>query len=268
MNSICTCQQIIIPAIYVKGSNLDSMIIIETTMTWRDEGMDDPIIFFFRHDVLEHGGHMSHSKRNAALTSVFTSYIQIPTSFRYWQNEQEHHRGRGCGFCSDPFVNQLSMGIQANLETALTSVSEAPSTTPLSLSQSNRTTPILEEFPPLGDRDSRELPMDVLKLLAKALEKLSILRRNHFLLCLSNLLKTLKQNVADGGNSKQRKKTSNFHRVLPGDGAAAAPLDLSRTDSPEHMETGRPLEGPLVGGAWRGGSWNKPFETSKRNARR
>lgn len=83
------------------------------------------------------------------------------------------------------------MGIQANLETALTSggfhdssssyrlnaeqgetshadvvrdsseastsiaVSEAPSRTPLSLSQSHMTTPILVEFPPFGDRDSQ-----------------------------------------------------------------------------------------------------------------
>ncbi|RZR83112.1 hypothetical protein BHM03_00009657, partial [Ensete ventricosum] len=73
------------------------------------------------------------------------------------------------------------------IETTMTWRS-TPSTTPLSLSQSNTTTPILEEFPPLGDRDSRELPIDVLKLLAKALEKLSILRRNHFLLCLVQLV--------------------------------------------------------------------------------
>lgn len=70
-----------------------------------------------RHNALEHGGRMSRSQRNAAL--------QIPTSFRYrTSNEQDHRRGRGGGrgrtFRPDFSENQLSMAIQASLETAIT----------------------------------------------------------------------------------------------------------------------------------------------------
>ncbi|KAJ1412524.1 Zinc finger, RING-type [Sesbania bispinosa] len=64
-----------------------------------------------RHNALEHGGRMSRSKRNAAL--------QIPTSFKYRHgNEQEQRRGRGRTFRRDFSENQLSMAIQASLETA------------------------------------------------------------------------------------------------------------------------------------------------------
>ncbi|CAL9108556.1 unnamed protein product [Musa textilis] len=139
-----------------------------------------------RHNTLEHGGHMSRSKRNAAL--------RIPTSFRYRRNEQEQRRGRGHRFRPDPSGDQLSMAIQASLEMAVAdgrfqdssfgshlnaehgetrradavrnsseasnvnAGSEAPLSTPSSLSQSSRTTPILEEssFPPLGDRELPE----------------------------------------------------------------------------------------------------------------
>ncbi|CAL9045564.1 unnamed protein product [Musa banksii] len=161
-----------------------------------------------RHNVLEHGEHMSHSKRNAAL--------RIPTSFRYQQNEQEHRRGRGRGFHSDPSVNQLSMGTQANLETALTSggfhdsssssrlnaeqgetshadvvrdsseastsiaVSKAPSRTPLSLSQSHTTTPMLVEFPPFGDRDSREPSYGYAQALSQSSRKAVKLEKESF----------------------------------------------------------------------------------------
>ncbi|KAF3436593.1 hypothetical protein FNV43_RR23685 [Rhamnella rubrinervis] len=67
-----------------------------------------------RHNTTEHGGRMSRSKRNAAL--------QIPTSFRYRRsNEQGHRRGRGQTFLRDSPENELSMAIQASLETANTS---------------------------------------------------------------------------------------------------------------------------------------------------
>ncbi|XP_024018159.1 E3 ubiquitin-protein ligase ZNF598 [Morus notabilis] len=77
-----------------------------------------------RHNALEHGGHMSRSKRNAAL--------QIPTSFRYRSsNEQDHCRGRGRGrtFRPDFSENQLSMAIHASLETAIidNTLHDAPS---------------------------------------------------------------------------------------------------------------------------------------------
>ncbi|KAG4394049.1 hypothetical protein GLYMA_03G222900v4 [Glycine max] len=63
-----------------------------------------------RHNAIEHGGRMSRSKRNAAL--------QIPTSFRYRHgNEHEQRRGRGRTFRRDT-ENQLSMAIEASLETA------------------------------------------------------------------------------------------------------------------------------------------------------
>ncbi|XP_027916149.1 E3 ubiquitin-protein ligase ZNF598-like [Vigna unguiculata] len=64
-----------------------------------------------RHNASEHGGRMSRSKRNAAL--------QIPTSFRYRHgNEQEQRRGRNRSFRRDFTENQLSMAIEASLETA------------------------------------------------------------------------------------------------------------------------------------------------------
>ncbi|MCD7450173.1 hypothetical protein HAX54_003954 [Datura stramonium] len=64
-----------------------------------------------RHNTLEHGGRMSRSQRNAAL--------QIPTSFRYRRsNEQDNRRGRGRSFRRDNAESELSMAIQASLETA------------------------------------------------------------------------------------------------------------------------------------------------------
>ncbi|XP_021832514.1 E3 ubiquitin-protein ligase ZNF598 [Prunus avium] len=67
-----------------------------------------------RHNTIEHGGRLSRSKRNAAL--------QIPTSFRYQRTSEQDHRrgrgGRGRTFRRDSSENQLSMAIQASLETA------------------------------------------------------------------------------------------------------------------------------------------------------
>lgn len=64
-----------------------------------------------RHNTLEHGGRMSRSKRNAAL--------QIPTSFRYHRgNEQDRRRGRGRTFHRDFAEEQISMAIQASLDSA------------------------------------------------------------------------------------------------------------------------------------------------------
>ncbi|XP_042454654.1 E3 ubiquitin-protein ligase hel2-like [Zingiber officinale] len=134
-----------------------------------------------RHNALEHGGNMSRSMRNAAL--------RIPTSFRYRRNEQEQRRGRGRGFRQNSSGDQLTMAIQASLETAadadgrfqdssfgahsdsgnrrmrrvdtgtgsseVSTVHEGPEGP---LNQSTRTTPILEEssFPPLSDRELPE----------------------------------------------------------------------------------------------------------------
>lgn len=64
-----------------------------------------------RHNTLEHGGRMSRSQRSAAL--------QIPTSFRYRRSsEQVNRRGRGQSFRRDNAESELSMAIQASLETA------------------------------------------------------------------------------------------------------------------------------------------------------
>ncbi|KAL8089217.1 hypothetical protein AgCh_038850 [Apium graveolens] len=68
-----------------------------------------------RHNTLEHGGHMSRSQRSAAL--------QIPTSFRYRRStEQDNRRGRGRGrtFLRDRADSELSMAIEASLDTANT----------------------------------------------------------------------------------------------------------------------------------------------------
>ncbi|CAI0469817.1 unnamed protein product [Linum tenue] len=62
-----------------------------------------------RHNTIEHAGRMSRSKRNAAL--------QIPTSFRF-HREQDARRGRGRPSRRDDSDNQLSMAIQASLDTS------------------------------------------------------------------------------------------------------------------------------------------------------
>ncbi|XP_041994402.1 E3 ubiquitin-protein ligase ZNF598-like isoform X2 [Salvia splendens] len=63
-----------------------------------------------RHNTIEHGGRMSRSQRSAAL--------QIPTSFRYRRSsDQENRRGRARTFRRD-LADELSMAIQASLETA------------------------------------------------------------------------------------------------------------------------------------------------------
>ncbi|VVA37471.1 PREDICTED: zinc [Prunus dulcis] len=62
-----------------------------------------------RHNAKEHGGNMSRSRRNIAL--------QIPVSFRFRRsNEQELH-GRGHGSHFDAADNQLSLALQASLDT-------------------------------------------------------------------------------------------------------------------------------------------------------
>ncbi|RDX94300.1 hypothetical protein CR513_23324 [Mucuna pruriens] len=78
-----------------------------------------------RHNAIEHGGRMSRSKRNAALQACtltifsFELTSHIPTSFRYRHgNEHEQRRGRGRTFRRDISENQLSMAIEASLETA------------------------------------------------------------------------------------------------------------------------------------------------------
>ncbi|KAL5795804.1 hypothetical protein ACOSQ2_000624 [Xanthoceras sorbifolium] len=64
-----------------------------------------------RHNAIEHGGRLSRAKRNAVL--------QIPTSFRFRRSsEQNRRRGREQTFYQESSDDQLSIAIQASLETA------------------------------------------------------------------------------------------------------------------------------------------------------
>uniref|UniRef100_A0A5B7A5F5 RING-type E3 ubiquitin transferase n=1 Tax=Davidia involucrata TaxID=16924 RepID=A0A5B7A5F5_DAVIN len=72
-----------------------------------------------RHNAMEHGGRMSRSKRSAAL--------QIPTSFLYQRSGEQDRRGRGRGFRPDFSDSQLSLAIEASLETASADMSHATS---------------------------------------------------------------------------------------------------------------------------------------------
>ncbi|GMY17132.1 E3 ubiquitin-protein ligase HEL2-like [Fagus crenata] len=106
-----------------------------------------------RHNALEHGGRMSRSKRNAAL--------QIPTSFRFRRNnEQDRRRGRGRTFQHDSSEDQLSMAIEASLET---SNADRTSHDPSSLSNgrvapdpgdASDIDPIIQPFESLATMDS------------------------------------------------------------------------------------------------------------------
>ncbi|CAN1353138.1 E3 ubiquitin-protein ligase hel2 [Linum perenne] len=84
-----------------------------------------------RHNTIEHAGRMSRSKRSAALQACICflfilqmkSYIQIPTSFRFHREQDPRTRrargsGRGLAFRDDNPDDQLSMAIQASLESS------------------------------------------------------------------------------------------------------------------------------------------------------
>ncbi|KAI9181990.1 hypothetical protein LWI28_020850 [Acer negundo] len=63
-----------------------------------------------RHNAIEHGGRLSRAKRNAVL--------QIPTSFRYHRSSEQNRRhGRERTSYQESSDDQLSMAIQASLET-------------------------------------------------------------------------------------------------------------------------------------------------------
>ncbi|EYU46869.1 hypothetical protein ABFS82_04G002400 [Erythranthe guttata] len=90
-----------------------------------------------RHNALEHGGQMSRLQRNAAL--------QIPTSFRYRRtSEQDNRRGRGRSFRRDPSDNELSLAIQASLETASAATSSSTRASNQEITDVESRTPQLE----------------------------------------------------------------------------------------------------------------------------
>ncbi|KAG7971153.1 hypothetical protein I3843_07G121600 [Carya illinoinensis] len=119
-----------------------------------------------RHNALEHGGRMSRSKRNAAL--------QIPTSFQYQRsNEQDRLRGRGQAFQINSSESQLSMAIEASLETANADhtfhdppLTSNPQVDPDAEGTSN-IDPIIQEFESLATTDS-ELPSRYLQALGRS----------------------------------------------------------------------------------------------------
>ncbi|CAN0888663.1 E3 ubiquitin-protein ligase hel2 [Linum grandiflorum] len=85
-----------------------------------------------RHNTIEHAGRMSRSKRNAALQACICSYLYIPTSFQFHREQDPRTRhgrgsgsgsGRGLAFRDDYPDDQLSMAIQASLESSGTQVS-------------------------------------------------------------------------------------------------------------------------------------------------
>ncbi|KAL8544782.1 hypothetical protein ACS0TY_005126 [Phlomoides rotata] len=98
-----------------------------------------------RHNAKEHGGRMSRSQRSAAL--------QIPTSFRYRRNaEQENRRGRERTFRRDPADNELSLAIQASLETA--SVTPSSTRAPPDLGDINDVDSLIPPLESIGTTDS------------------------------------------------------------------------------------------------------------------
>ncbi|XP_044503755.1 E3 ubiquitin-protein ligase ZNF598 [Mangifera indica] len=105
-----------------------------------------------RHNAIEHGGRMSRAKRNAVL--------QIPTSFRYRRsNEQDHHRGRAQKFRRESSDHQLTLAIQASLETVgADGSSYYPSSSSAELVSDLRDTdnvdPLIQPFESLATMDS------------------------------------------------------------------------------------------------------------------
>ncbi|XP_057484060.1 uncharacterized protein LOC130770592 [Actinidia eriantha] len=82
------------------------------------------------------------------------------------------------------------------------------------------------------------------------------------------------QNLGDaGGKSKQRKKTSKFHRARLGDGSVATLLDLKNSDpdsdpDPDVKDSDankNPIEGLPVRGVWRQGGGQRLFATNTRD---
>ncbi|KAF9669215.1 hypothetical protein SADUNF_Sadunf14G0084600 [Salix dunnii] len=72
------------------------------------------------------------------------------------------------------------------------------------------------------------------------------------------------QNIKDGGNEKQRKKASKFHRVRLGDGSMAALLDLQHSGPDTHSTVENRIDdnsggGLPVRGVWRKGGGQKLF---------
>lgn len=100
-----------------------------------------------RHNAMEHGGHMSRSKRNAAL--------QIQTSFQYRRNEQDRE-GRGCVSHPNLSDNQLSLAIQASLETTKAEHHHASSSTQAVSNhrEASDTESIVNKFEVLATRES------------------------------------------------------------------------------------------------------------------
>ncbi|WOG87218.1 hypothetical protein DCAR_0206441 [Daucus carota subsp. sativus] len=117
-----------------------------------------------RHNTMEHGGHMSRSQRSAAL--------QIPVSFQYRRsNEQDNRRGRGRGrglvFQHDRSDAELSMAIEASLDTANTDIFPAASSGSAQVTNiGDASDSIIQSFDSLATTDS-EPPTRYLQALSQ-----------------------------------------------------------------------------------------------------
>ncbi|GFZ07265.1 RING/U-box superfamily protein [Actinidia rufa] len=135
-----------------------------------------------RHNAIEHGGHMSRSKRNEAL--------QIPIDFWYRSREQDQS-GRRRGSRSDYSDSQLSLAIQASRETANTDIPRATSSlddhrethaTHQVVGQNSRNAPLEESsFPPLpvAASSSHQKPRNGSKRLGRTTMAAHLRRQNN-----------------------------------------------------------------------------------------
>ncbi|CAI0425017.1 unnamed protein product [Linum tenue] len=176
-----------------------------------------------RHNTIEHGGCMSRSKRNAALQACICFHILliqfrvsgstysilfIPTSFRF-HREQDARRGRGRPSGRDDSDNQLSMAIQASLDT-----SYADSPLPSSGTQTTD----------LGD----DVNMDILSEPLDSLDLSDSSIRSRYLQALGHSRNAAVQQsafppLATGSNSSssQQQKTTQEPEGLPNNSMAA-----------------------------------------------
>ncbi|KAL7205479.1 hypothetical protein ACSBR2_018417 [Camellia fascicularis] len=101
-----------------------------------------------RHNAMEHGGHMSRSKRNAA--------FQIPISFQYRSSRERDQNRRGRVFQPDYSDSQLCLAIEASLETANANMPRATSSRAQTSDhrETGEINSILESFESLASADS------------------------------------------------------------------------------------------------------------------
>lgn len=180
-----------------------------------------------RHNAIEHGGRMSRAKRNAAL--------QIPTSFRYRRSEQDHRRARGRIFRRDQYDNQLSIAIQASLETAH---SESTSHDPSSSSSAQVVSdhgdmddidPLIQPFESLTATDS-EMPSRYLQALGQG-SRNTPLQKSYFPPLLTNTSSNQQKTKQDNNNMAAHLRRQNRVTVVNSAQAWPAPMQGNTSGS-------------------------------------